>query len=227
MDYDDGERDRWVRLADDGSKDPSFASEVAKRLAAELRRACNRQTTRTPDSYLYHPTHKFLARVLDLDVEPLPDDSTIPPTAGVPLTRTGSQPIPIRIPFDCLITGVWGYARGANDTGDPSVEVLPSITAGASDNLDLFSVRWGLNGDTWYSTNGNDELMCPASVSVGTQTFPRPMAWLVGRAQTLNVLFRNISNAFFEDLPPDNPGRAGFRLAEAAIVFGALKLEGP
>lgn len=201
-----------------------MAPEVARQLAHELGAAVGGQSSRFPIGYIYNGTYKWLARVQNLLPEPLPAD--IPGEAGaggVPLTRTINDPIPIKVPFDAVIQGVQGWCvpKLALDPETGENFPWPFLLSCAHDFRDLFAVRWGLNGDIWYSTDGNDSLTLPASVTVGTQNLPRPMFWPVERNQNIQVEFRNIINYFL----PFNVPFANLELAEAVIAFDVLRLD--
>jgi hypothetical protein len=146
------------------------------------------------------------------------------PVLGVPLTKTVNQAIPIKVPFDCAIQGVQGWATPKLDL-DPATGAnfaWPFLLSCAPGFRDLFAVRWGLNGDIWYSTDGDNQLTLPASVTVGTQNRPRPMFWPVERDQTIQVEFRNIINYY---TPATFTPAQELELAEAVIVFDVLKLD--
>lgn len=219
-------RQRWSRLADRATNDTAFAPEAARILAHELRQAAQRTAAPTPRDYVYHGVHHLIVRTRDLEPEPLPEFNAQGEllTPGVQITRTGNQPVPVRIPFNCIVEGVFGYAV-PQATDDDGSEIAPFLLGAAPDYRDLFAVRWGLDGDIWYSSNGNDEQLIPASVAVGTQRFPRTLAWPVSRQRTLNVQFRNITNAYLQALDPEV--RPTFVLSEAALVFQLLKVDPP
>ena len=224
MTYSEDDRRRWQRLANDASTDPSSAPEVARLLARELGNAVAGQSSRFPIGYTYSGTYKWIARVRDLLPETLPDDTPGEAVAGVALTNTGNDAIQIKVPFDCVVQGVQGWALPKMSLDPETGENFgwPFLLSCAADFRDLFSVRWGLNGDIWYSTDGNDQLTLPASVTVGSQNLPRPMFWPIERDQNINVEFRNIINYFL----PFNFGPAqGIELAEAVIVFDVLRLD--
>ena len=200
-----------------------MAPEVSRQLARELANAVG-DSSRFPIGYLYSGTYKWLARVRDLLPEPLPQDilGEVGP-GGVPLTRTVNDPEPIKVPFDCVIQGVQGWCVPKLSLDPETGEnfAWPFLLSCATDFRDLFAVRWGLNGDIWYSTDGNDSLTLPASVTVGTQNLPRPMFWPVERNQNIQVEFRNIINYY---LPPNVPF-ANLELSEAVIAFDVLRLD--
>lgn len=212
-------RDRasWSRMAEEAARDPSRASQIARVLLDHIDTEA-RTGDYAPEGYLYAGAHTFVARERDLEVEPL--QSAAAPTA-VPIWWTSREPVPVKIPFDCWIYGVagWAVTRAEDDTG-----LLPFVAPTAYDGRDLFTVGWELDGQINFSTDGRGTKMWPASVTVGTRKRPRRLSWTLRRNEVIGVRFRNLWNAIAPTLPA---GVDPLVLAEAAIAFYAVKLEMP
>lgn len=209
-------REILLALAAEAARDPSRAARIAEYIA-DICREADKSEGQIPLGYLYAGAHKLLAIAENLAIETLE-----PAEGGTPITTTANRPIQIRIPFDVLIIGVGGWAepnwRGIA-AGDGGVAfALPSQ---APDYLDTFSTDFQLDGATSFTTDGDDRLMAPAAVTVGTQRRPRPMAWTLRRNQLIAVRFRNILNAF------SSAGALGFQLRRVGLCFYALNLEAP
>lgn len=206
-------------IANAAASDPSRAAVLAKIVVAELQAIVDGGETETPNGYLYAPAHTFIVETNNLEVETIPQ---------VPLTSTGNGRVNFKIPFDCLILGVAGWAQvTATGQTESSPTLFDQQTAiqlsSAEESRDLFSVSWGLDGQIIFSTDGFDPQMYPASVTVGTRKRPRRMAWTLRRNQTLNVQFRNITNVLTDGLSAEVFGPV--ILAKAALAFYALNLE--
>lgn len=206
-------------IANEAARDPSRAAVLAKVIVAELQAIVDGGETATPSGYLYAPAHNFIVEVNELEVESL---------ANVPLTGTANGRVNFKIPFDCLIVGVAGWAQ-VESTGrtEESPTLDDQATAmqfsSAEESRDLFSVTWGLDGQILFSTDGFDPQMYPASITVGTRKRPRRMAWSLRRNQTLNVQFRNLTNVLTDGLAASVFGPV--ILSKVALSFQALNLE--
>lgn len=200
----------WIQLADQAALDPSLSQDTARRLAGEIQSALQSgEWDAIPQGYLYAGAYKLIATVENLETEPI----AAPPAPSLQTSAVPPQ-VQWRVPFDCLIYAVSAYAR-------PNVDVLgdwPFRLAGAPDGRDLFSVRWALNGTIDYATTGHSQsLLLPASLLAGTGNRPRPMAWMVGRRDTISFQFRNITNAFGAIF--------GNTLATCNVTMSVLRLE--
>lgn len=215
----ENERELWSKLASEAARDPSRASQLAGVLLDRIDTE-GRTGDVAPEGYLYAGAHTFIARVRDLEVEPLP---TLQNPKAVPIWDTSSNPQIIKIPFDSWIYAVGGWARAQVPVVDGEPKFLGALASGAWGNRDLFSLEWGLDGQVWFMTDGRGRKMVPASVAVGTRDRPRRMSWTVRRNQVIQVRFRNLFNAIAPSLPADEMPK----LAEAAIAFYAVNLEAP
>lgn len=184
-------RELWSSIAHGMAEDPSRAARDADYLATLLEEASATGEARFPPGYQYAGAHTFHAIADDLAVQPLDNPD-------LPITSTGSRPIPIKIPFDCLIQGVGGWAfpifNGAGNESQFNVLAAEQSLSSAIDNRDLFSTAFLLDGDPHFVGNGEESLLAPASTVIGSRNSPRPMAWTLRRGQILSVLFRNIWN---------------------------------
>jgi hypothetical protein len=208
------DRAAWMALADRAAMDPSLAQDAARRLAAEIAAAIDAgEWDAVPWGYLYAGAHKLVATVENLAVEP------IAPPPAPQLTQT-SNPTQVtwRIPFDCFAFAISAYARPQfAPAGGGAVDGWPFELGGALDGRDLFSVRWTLNGTDDYISTGYQSVMLPASLVTGTGLRPRPIAWQLGRRDTLGFQFRNLTNAFGSPF--------AVPLAEANVTIAVLRME--
>ena len=221
------DRASWTRLAEQAARDPSRASQIARVLLDRINTE-GRTGDRAPQGYLYAGAETLIARTRDLDVETMQTDSE--PT-GVPIWTSTRAAIPIKIPFDCWIYAVagWAVTRSPTFVTELGVPGAPLINLGqaaptAADGRDLFTVDWELDGKSGFSTDGRKRMMLPASVTVGSRLIPRQMSWTLRRNQVIGVRFRNLWNAIVHTMPS---GVAPPVLAEAAIAFYAVNLEAP
>jgi len=214
-----GNRELWSSIAHGMAEDPSRATRDAAYLATLLEEAQARGEGRFPPGYQYAGAHHFLAVADDLEVQSLDNKD-------LPITSTGSRPIPIKIPFDCLIQGVFGWAfpifNGAGQESAFNVLAAEQVLSNASDYRDLFSVAWLLDGDPHFVGNGEESLMAPASAVIGSRNSPRSMAWTLRRGQIISVLFRNITN-----VPVPALTVFPYPKLRATVAFQALNLGPP
>lgn len=209
-------RNALIALATEAARDPSRASKVAAWIADELRDQQKAGETATPDGYLYQGAHEWLIQAENLVVEPL--------TGGSPITATTNPYIPLRTPFDALIIGVSGWALPAPATESNSQAFVAASLASADDGRDLFSLSIGIDGQASFGTDGNDQLMFPASTVVGTRLNPRAMAWTVRRNQIIQAKFRNITNLYLDGVSSEVMPSP---VLQAAICFTLLNLGSP
>lgn len=213
-------RDQLIALALEGERDPSRASTIAKWICDELRQQAKQGGTSTPPGYIYAGAQEWIVTANNLAVESL---------TTVPLSTSLNEYIPLRVPFDALILGVQGWAEPLSTPGEGSAPVnqqfLAASLPSAEDSRDLFSVSIGIDGQVSFGTDGNRQLMFPASVVVGTRLHPRPMAWTVRRNQLIQAKFRNISNVYLDGVDPQV--MAAVVLRSASIGFSVLNLGSP
>lgn len=210
-------RKALIALATEAARDPSRASKVAAWIADELRAQQQAGETATPEGYLYQGAHEWLIQADSLVVEPL--------TGGPPITSSTNPYIPLRTPFDALIIGVSGWALPAPVAESNTQAFLAANLASADDGRDLFSVSIGVDGQASFGTDGNDQLMFPASTVVGTRLNPRAMAWTVRRNQIIQAKFRNITNLYLDGVSSEVMPQ--LELQTAAICFTVLNLGSP
>lgn len=216
------DRQTWVSLANQAARDPSRASQIAKVLLDKIDTE-GRTADVAPDGYLYAGADTFIARTRNLVVESLQSQSN--PT-GVPIWTSAAAAIPIKIPFDCWIYGVAGWAQTQTPvTGTSQLTAHPNVATSAplcADGRDLFACDLGLDGLITFGTDGRGAKMLPASSIVGTRLRPRRMSWTLRRNQVINVRFRNLWNA----IVPAMPAGVEFPvLAEAAVAFYVVDTE--
>ena len=216
-----------LELAREGARDPSRAP----RIAAMLENALKQQRMsggNLPAGYIYEGAYQWIIQAENLDVEPLPGVAN--PNAN-PITGSSNEFIPLRVPFDALIMGAAGWCQPVAQTREGQQEVdaedllAANLLSCSPAGRDLFSVEFGLDGQVRFGTDGRNELMFPASSVVGTRDKPRPMAWTVRRNQIIRARFRNITNAWLEEIP-DTVMQPPV-LATAALALYALNLEAP
>jgi hypothetical protein len=188
-------RQQLVALALEGDRDPSRSSRIAAWIADELRRQAAAGETAVPDGYLYQGSFEWVITAQNVAVESL---------STVPLTSSLNPFLPLRVPFDGLVIGVQGWAEPASTPGEAALnqQFVAANLASAEDSRDLFSVVLGLDGQVQFGTDGNEPLMFPASVVLGTRTHPRPMAWTLRRNQLLQAKVRNITNVPLDGVDP-------------------------
>lgn len=212
----------WIAQLRKAVRDPSIAKPIAAMVRDQMQAAAANGGV-VPEGYIYHGAHHWLAQVRDLEVEELPDAQN---PRRPQITNTTNEPIPIKVPFDCLIMGVAGWAIA--DLGPPFTGTTPFLSC-AQDGRDLFSCDWELDGQADFSTNGRTRLMFPASTTVGTRNRPRPMAWMLRRNQTIGVRFRSLVNIKLPpvaELPVEFDGEYPV-LRRASVAFIALNLGSP
>lgn len=209
----------WQSIADEAARDPSRAAPLARYLAELLRGAQQSRDGRQPNGYVYAGAHTWIAEREDLAVEPLP-----PPETAVGITSSATPRIPIKVPFDALVMGVagWCIPDFRQITSEGGGNLALAALSQSADYRDFFSVRWGLDGEVWFGTDGEQDLMAPAAVVVGSRRSPRPLAWTVRRNQRIMVQFRNILNAYQVPSTPTTPN-----LRRVALAFYVLNLEAP
>lgn len=215
-------RARLLALAQQAADDPSGARRLLEQAAAivdhELRTAAL-----PPDGYVYAGAHTLVAVFDELQVEDLPD----PDHPEIrPLTATVNRPQQLKVPFDCIILGVSGWATPKLPVGPSEIQLNGLTEMGASpDGRDLFAIMWSTDGRTDYSTDGRTDMLEPAAAVLGTRRNPRPLAWQPGRGTLINVHARNLTNVinptgFSEGLDP------GWTLT-VAVEFHLVNLETP
>jgi hypothetical protein len=211
-------RQQLVALATEGARDPSRASRIAAWIADELRRQAAAGETAVPDGYLYQGAFEWVVTAQNVAVEPL---------STVALTNSLNPYIPLRVPFDGLIIGMQGWAEPASTPGEAALnqQFIAAYLASADDSRDLFSVSIAIDGQASFGTDGNDQLMFPASVVVGSRLHPRPMAWTVRRNQLLQVKVRNITNVPLDGVDPSV--MAPVILKTVNVGFSVLNLGSP
>lgn len=218
----DNERELWKKLATEAARDPSRASQIAGVLLDRIDTE-GRTGDRAPEGYLYAGAHTFIARMRDLEVEPLPDLNN---PKRVPIYDTANPVQVIKLPFDAWIYGVAGWSLTRSPVIEGEGLAIGGLASTAWDDRDLFSIEWGLDGQVWFMTDGRGRKMVPASVAVGTREVPRRMSWTLRRNQVIQVRFRNLWNAVVPSWPVNPPNPVPFPvLAEAAVAFYAVNLE--
>jgi len=226
-------REALLALANEAARDPSRAARIAGWIADELRDVAKAGETATPAGYLYAPAHKWIAQVRDLAPEflPTPASSAIPTFSFPGPTKSNAEYTPIRVPFDALIVGVYGWGQLIAQPIDGVVpgELLAVANAlpGAIDGRDMFGISISIDGQASFGTDGRNQLLLPASVVVGTLDKPRPTAWTLRRNQIIGVQFRNLVNVPFNVDDFLDPGEGDFFHLRAGVGFLALNLERP
>lgn len=211
-------REVLLALASEAARDPSRAAPLARYISQILADSENSEG-QLPLGYLYAGAHKFFAIAEDVAPEPLE------PTPGAaPITNTRNRPIQIRIPFDVLVIGVAGWAEVDWRSLTAGTGTSTAFISQAHDYRDFFSCDWELDGKISFITDGQDRLMVPAAVCVGTQLRPRALAWTLRRNQLINVRFRNLLNAFNV---PEEQEDITLELRRVSLAFYALNLEAP
>lgn len=209
-------------LAELAARDPSQARRVAEVMAALVDQELQ-QGDLPPNGYVYAGAHTLVAMFDSLLVEPLPDPQA---PGNFPLSSTNTRPQQLKVPFDCLILGVSGWAIPRLAPGLTVTAYNGLLEMGANpDGRDLFSVMWSTDGRTDYSTDGRDDHLEPAAAVLGTRRNPRPLAWQPGRDTLINVYARNLTNAinpsgFSEGRDPGWP-------LTVAVEFHFVNLETP
>ena len=215
----ESKRAMWLRLAEQAARDPSRATQIASVMLDHIDTEA-RTAQKAPEGYLYSGAHTLIARVRNLEIEPLP--TSVTPKA-VPIFETSNEAVPIKIPFDIWLYGVAGWAITATPLEDqvPAPNLVANAPS-ARDGRDLFSVDWSLDGQVAFSTDGRRRKMTPASAAVGTRRQPRALSWTLRRNQVIGVRFRNLWNAIVETTLTTFTYPV---LAEAAIAFYVVNLE--
>lgn len=212
-------------LADEAARDPSRAAVIARHIADLIRSEEARGDRSLPYGYIYQGAYQWLAQVDELEPEPLPTPET--PKAA-PIDSTQNEGVEIRIPFDCLIMGVAGWAQPITRLAqfNNDIRINAAVGVGFHDGRGLFTCDWELDGRTSFTTTGNRQLMVPAAVTVGTRLRPRPLAWTLRRNQVISVRFRNLMNVWIGRIE-NNPDEYTPPNIAAAVAFYALNLEAP
>ena len=221
-------REAILALANEAARDPSRAARLASLIADELAAEDGGgPLSRAPSGYFYAPAHSWLIQAQGLAVEPLPTPQN--PQAQ-PITQTSNVAIPLRVPFDAILLG---GAAWAQPTAQPALNAqtvtlddvaLTSVLSNAIDGRDLFSMQIGIDGQTWFSSDGRDPMMFPASTIMGSRRMPRVMAWTVRRNSIIQCKFRNVCNV---PLDGTDPAAVTPPLLSCAVAFYALNLESP
>ena len=215
-------RTRLLALAQQAAADPSGGRRLLEQAAAIVDQELQTAAL-PPDGYVYAGAHTLVAMFDELLVEDLPD----PDHPEIrPLTATVNRPQQVKVPFNCIILGVSGWAIPHLPTELTAVQLNGLLEMGASpDGRDLFAVMWSTDGRTDYSTDGRTERLEPAAAVLGTRRNPRPLAWQPGRDTLINVYARNLTNvvsptAISEGFDP------GWALT-VAVEFHLVNLETP
>jgi len=217
-------RAHWQKIADSGVADPSGAQDAARRLAAEIRKSLSAGPgVDAPVGYLYAGAHQFVAKALAIETEPLPTEAD--PNRPSLLSTGNTSQAQIVVPFNCMVHSIVAFATPKFNEAPNVPFTWPLGISGAEEGRDLFTVRWDINGDVNYQTDGFSPIMLPGSVVTGTQNKPRSCAWILQRETRINVTFRNITNYFTQGLGAG----ADFQNVQldATLVFSALNLDGP
>lgn len=211
-------RQAMIQWASMGARDPSQASTIAKWIADALREEAKQGETHTPPGYLYQGAFEWVLSVSNIQVESL---------TTTPLTSSSNPYVPFRVPFDALIQSVHGWAEPVATPGESAVnqQFLAANLSTAEESRDLFSLSIGIDGQASFGTDGNNQLMFPASTVVGTRLHPRPMAWTVRRNQLIQAKFRNITNVPLDGVASNI--MAPVILKNIYLVFTALNLGSP
>lgn len=211
------DRSDLIRIAADAARDPSKAARIAAWIADELRKERSAGETDPPPGYLYAGAFEWSIQVENLAVEPL--------TGGPPITGSTNPYLPLRVPFDGLIVGMYGWAVARPTTNVDAQVAVAQALASAEDGRDLFSLSIGTDGQASFGTDGHDQLMFPASSVVGTRLHPRPMAWTVRRNEVLQAKFRNITNVYLSGFTNDILPQ--LVLSRVGVGFTVLNLGSP
>lgn len=214
-----GAREQLAAAAARALDNPQHAPAVAREILGLIDQMPGNADV--PSDYVYAGAHTWTARIRNLAVENLPEDTP----AGSPIWSTTNEAVPIRVPFDALIQGVSGFAL-------PQIEDESRIgatlgAAQAQDGRDLFAVSWDIDGQTSFVTDGRAPRLVPAACVVGTARNPRAMGWTIRRNQTINVRFRNLMNAIASTAAWEANELSVPLLAEASITFHVLNLGAP
>lgn len=215
-------RARLLALCEEAARDPSGARSLLEQAAGLVDREL-RSAHQPPEGYVYAPAHTLVARFDTLRVETLPDpdDPTIPP-----LTSTVNQPQQLTVPFNCLVTGVSGWATPRLTSGPSAVALNGVLNMGvAQDGRDLFALMWSTDGSRAYSGDGRTEMLEPACCLVGTRRRPRPLAWRLTRGTLISVYARNLTNVVSPTVIYEG-WDIGWDLA-VAVEFHLVNLERP
>jgi len=216
--------DAWRRLADEAAGDPSRAADVSRLLAAELGDAASSGARAAPPGYLYDGGRTWIFRVRNLDPIPLPTDANPQrPGATTPPGQDSGSTVQVRVPFPAWVQKIHGWAVPV--MAQPGLSGLETVASTAADGRDLFACRIMLNGDTGYSSSGQDGKVFNAAAMVGTRLNPRPAAWMLQRRDLVTVSFKNITNVLTSSVAQVVPN--GFRLAEVVVAMTVLKMAPP
>lgn len=220
------DRDQWASWAEQAARDPSTAQRIARELARELRQALA-EGDGDPPGYVYAGAHQWILSAQDVEPEPVPDPSN---PDRFPVTTTSNPEVTIVVPFNALIMGVAGWCTitpPVPDEGSYSEQDLRivNLLSCAEDGRDLFSTIIMVDGRQMLGTDGDTDLMFPASCVVGTRTRPRPLAWRVQTNQKLQCKFRNLTNLVLSPSVTNDLGLPVLR--KVALAFYALNLDGP
>ena len=211
----------WQSIADEAARDPSRAGPLSRYLAELLRGAQGSRDGRQPAGYVYQPAHTWLAIADDVAAEPLP-----PPATRPQIFESANPRLQIKVPFDALVMGVAGWCipdfNQVTGLNGSTANVALAALSQAEDFRDFFAVRWGLDGEVWFGTDGEQDMMAPAAVVLGSRRHPRALAWTLRRNQRIMVQFRNLLNAYQVPAAEETPN-----LKRIAIAFYALNLEAP
>jgi hypothetical protein len=221
-------RDAILALANEAARDPSRAARLASLIADELAAEDGGgPLSRAPAAYFYAPAHQWLIQAQGLVVEPLPTDQN---PQAMPITQTANVAIPLRVPFDAILLGGAAWSQPtAQPVQNATTVSLGDVTnanglSNSIDGRDLFSLQIGIDGQTWFSSDGRDPMLFPASTIMGSRLRPRAMAWTVRRNSIIQAKFRNVCNVPLDGVPTTAITPP---VLSCAVAFYALNLEAP
>jgi len=198
---------------------PAHAQQWAEVVLRALRDPSAGMTKAVPPGYLYAGSHNLIARRDNFGPEALPENAQ--GALVGPIGWTSSQPVTIKVPFDVAIEAVSAWAIPIIEGSSPDLST--QLISSARDGRDLFSVAWGINGQSVNFTTGDTPLMIPACSACGTRQVPKDMYWELQRNDVIQVWFRNITNA----LVASAFGEENEIRLNAVVCFRAINKDGP
>lgn len=220
-------RGALLSIVEQATRDPSSARRLLEMASTLVDQELSRGDSAASSGYVYAGAHTWPAVFENVRPEalPVPEDPR-----GPPLHTTRNQPQTIRVPFDCLIQGVSGWAipRIPFVTGETTLATAMLLVNGDPDGRDLFSVGLGIDGSEkdFLTTGREGALVEPAVAILGTRRRPRPLAWTPQRGTLINVFIRNLTNVAVPSIVYEGQEEAGWPI-DVTVEFHALNLETP